>query len=147
MRKSILNKELMTKVTLLENKNKNNEEYIKNLQGKIDKLDKSNRENGTSYSNKYTKVVSDISDVKTKFNEIKENWGKLNKELDGKLENKIEDYESKLQTLSTKITTESVKSNKKINSLGITFLIMLIILHNNAILFLDLIQYFNFSKI
>ena len=98
MRKSILNKELISKVELLESENIDNKKYIKNLQGKIDKL------------------------------------GKLNKE------NEIKSYDSKLQNLSNdlkEIKNELAQSNEKYDSLGITFLIMLIIFDNKVVLFFN----------
>ena len=200
------NKEKFETIDRLEKKNEDNQKDIKHLQEKIDELDKLNRENEASYSNKYNDVVNDISDVKTQFNELKESWGTLNKELEEKLmnkikdwfahledernktdhkiknldeknrkiiqdkynelnshtqvlkklisgnsdsienlhkdfgkdlvkvnenskilDNKIKDYDLKLQNLLKEIKIESAESNKKIDYLGITFLIMLII--------------------
>ena len=131
------NNEKFDTIKRLEKKNEDNEKDIRHLQGKIDELDKSNRENETSYNYKYDKVVNDISEVMTQFKELKENWGILNKELETKLTHKIKDYDSKLQNLSIEIRNELAQANEKYDSLGITYLIMLIIFDNKAILFFD----------
>ena len=97
----------MTKVESLESENKKKFETI-------ERLEKKNEDN-----------QKDIKHLQEKIDKL----DKSNRE------NEIKNYDSKLQNLSndwTQIRNELAQSNEKYDSLGINFLIMLIIFHNNT---------------